>query len=258
MNGFIANTDHDWYTFLASQGPTLDEVNFWQPSGGHSVFRALAPGEPFFFRLKAPHNAIAGFGWFARHEQRVRSSLAWEAFGIKNGAPSLEAMRRRIEKYTRPGAAAGDPVVGCLMIAQPVFFGRAQWVEEPVDWKKNIVSGKGYDLEAGEGRRIFQACLARVPRGVWPSLPEGLSVAADADSLDRYGPPTVVEPRIGQGIFRVALTSAYQGACAVTGEHSGPVLEAAHIRPYSDGGVTRSRTASFCARTSTSCSTPAT
>lgn len=102
MNGFIANTDHDWYTFLASQGPTLDEVNFWQPSGGHSVFRAIAPGEPFFFRLKAPHNAIAGFGWFARHEQRVRSSLAL--------APGLRCPRASQWPRTRPGRrATGSP-----------------------------------------------------------------------------------------------------------------------------------------------------
>ena len=42
--------------------------------------------------------------------------------------------------------------------------------------------------------------------------------------------------RLGQGTFRAAVTQAYDGACAVTQEHSLPVLEAAHIRPYSDGG----------------------
>lgn len=43
-------------------------------------------------------------------------------------------------------------------------------------------------------------------------------------------------PRLGQGTFRVAVTGAYRGACAVTGEHSMPILEAAHIRPYEDEG----------------------
>ena len=42
----------------------------------------------------------------------------------------------------------------------------------------------------------------------------------------------LVRPRLGQGTFRVAVTDAYSRACAVTGEHSLPVLEAAHIRPY--------------------------
>ncbi len=43
-------------------------------------------------------------------------------------------------------------------------------------------------------------------------------------------------PRLGQGTFRLAVTSAYSRACVVTGEHSLPALEAAHIRPYGDGG----------------------
>jgi putative restriction endonuclease len=30
---------------------------------------------------------------------------------------------------------------------------------------------------------------------------------------------------------------AYGGGCAVTGEHSMPALEAAHIRPFSEGGA---------------------
>jgi putative restriction endonuclease len=42
---------------------------------------------------------------------------------------------------------------------------------------------------------------------------------------------------LGQGIFRLAVTDAYDRACAVTGEHSLPALEAAHIRPYGDGGA---------------------
>ena len=54
--------------------------------------------------------------------------------------------------------------------------------------------------------------------------------------LRRYGAPQTVQPRLGQGTFRIAITSAY-GACAVSGEHSLPALEAAHVRPYADGGV---------------------
>lgn len=36
--------------------------------------------------------------------------------------------------------------------------------------------------------------------------------------------------------FRIAVTSAY-GACAISGEHSLPALEAAHVGPYEDGGA---------------------
>lgn len=37
--------------------------------------------------------------------------------------------------------------------------------------------------------------------------------------------------REGQGTFRLRQR-AYEGQCAVTGEHAMPVLEAAHIQPY--------------------------
>ena len=35
------------------------------------------------------------------------------------------------------------------------------------------------------------------------------------------------------------MRDAYSGACAVTGEHSAPALEAAHIVPYREGGPHR-------------------
>jgi putative restriction endonuclease len=49
-------------------------------------------------------------------------------------------------------------------------------------------------------------------------------------SGDRYGAPLLVEPRLGQGTFQVAVADAYGCACAVTGEHTLPALEAAQIQ----------------------------
>ena len=59
------------------------------------------------------------------------------------------------------------------------------------------------------------------------------------DGAERYGAPILVQPRLGQGLFSLAVRDAYVGACAVTGEHSSPVLEAAHIVPYGRGGEHR-------------------
>jgi putative restriction endonuclease len=56
-----------------------------------------------------------------------------------------------------------------------------------------------------------------------------------ADQL-RFGTPHLVAPRLGQRSFQLAVLEAYGSACAVTTEHSLPVLEAAHIKPYSSGG----------------------
>ena len=55
----------------------------------------------------------------------------------------------------------------------------------------------------------------------------------------RYGKPILVQPRLGQGAFRLLVTDAYQRRCAVTGERTLPVLDAAHIRPYAELGPHR-------------------
>ncbi len=226
MNGFVANTDYDWYDFLRRR-PDLEEVNFWQPSGRHS-FRALTPGQPFFFKLKKPHYAIGGYGIYLHHSI-LPAWLAWECFAEANGAPSFHAMVDRIKRY-RPGSSDRlDPNhrVGCLMISRPVFFEEGQWIDQPGDWKKNIVQGKTYDMTRDEGRRIYEQCR------VSALLKE---VYRRESGSDRYGEAVLVQPRLGQGTFRVGVLDAYGRSCAVTTEHSLPVLEAAHIKPYSEGG----------------------
>ena len=92
VNLYVGITDYDWFQFLSVQ-PNAEEVNFWQP-GGRINFRALQPGELFLFKLHAPRNFIVGGGVFA-HADILPVSIAWEAFGIKNGAPTLAEMRKQ-------------------------------------------------------------------------------------------------------------------------------------------------------------------
>jgi hypothetical protein len=103
MRGYIGNTDRDWYDFLRAR-PLLEEVNFWQPSGSRG-FQAILPGAPFFFRLKKPYYAIAGFGYFSFSRQ-LSPLLAWDAFQEANGAPSFLSMRQRIDAYRKKNNAA--------------------------------------------------------------------------------------------------------------------------------------------------------
>jgi putative restriction endonuclease len=233
QNGYIGLTDPDWYAYL-SERPRVDEVNFWQPHGNRT-FRAIQPGEPFFFKLRAPHRAIAGFGFFARYEA-LPAWLAWQCFGDMNGAPDFDAMVDRIIRLRGDGGSrSGDFMIGCVMIAAPVFFARDEWVSPPSDWSPTgIQQGKRYALESGEGRRVLHECMQRATAGqrYW-------NVERVAEDAPRYGEPVPVRPRLGQGLFSLAVRDAYQGACAVTGEHSGPVLEAAHIVPYGRGGEHR-------------------
>jgi putative restriction endonuclease len=232
MQGFVAVTDHDWFQFLSAQ-KDLDEINFWQPGGPISP-RQLDVGAPVVLKLhKRDGGGIAGFGRLARFEP-LPVWLAWEAFEQKNGRPDFASFCSAIE--ARRGVAAReksveDHVIGCLMLSMPVFLPPTEVVEPPRDWSDNIVRGKYYDLTRGEGARIWHDLQSRlrVRPGVYEHLPPDTPA-------ERYGAPIIVTPRLGQGTFRVAVTAAYDRACAVTGEHSLPVLEAAHVRPYADGG----------------------
>ena len=142
-------------------------------------------------------------------------------------AARIEAIRHRTGSATL--TRSRDYEVGCIMISQPVFFARDDWVADHADWHPRIQMGKTIDISAGDGRRILAECIERTAR----LRPETDQLV---DELRRYGAPQFVQPRLGQGTFRIAVTSVY-GACAVSGEHSLPALEAAHVRPYADGGM---------------------
>ncbi len=43
--------------------------------------------------------------------------------------------------------------------------------------------------------------------------------------------------RLGQGAFRLLVSETYERRCAISGERTLPVLEAAHIRPVAEGGA---------------------
>ena len=157
MHGTVAVTDFGWYEFLADRG--LQEVNFWTPSDRRPF---SAPElSPFFFKLKAPHRAIAGFGYFAKWSS-LPDWLAWECFGEGNGTSSLAALEERLAAIrTRIGYRATGPVpsIGCIVVVQPTFFPRDAWIAQPADWHDRIVSSAAYDLTVGEGRRIWQQCI---------------------------------------------------------------------------------------------------
>jgi putative restriction endonuclease len=232
MRYFVGVTDYDWYGFLSAR-PGIDEVNFWQPSGGRE-FKALQPGDLFLFKLHSPRNFIVGGGVFA-HWSSLPVSLAWEAFGEKNGVASLEQMRTRLAKYRHEVEDPRvDHLVGCILLEQPFFLRGSEWIPAPEDWKPNIVQGKGYDSAKEEGHRVWQqltAIMASTHVGEvseWPHEP--------AEMSERYGKPMIVTPRLGQGSFRVVVTDAYDRRCAVTGERTLPVLQAAHIKPYGLNG----------------------
>ena len=126
MRGFVAPTDHGWYQFLRAR-PEIDEVNFWRP--GATAFSALQPGEIFFFKLKAPYNAIGGFGLFARFAP-LPVWRAWDIFGQANGTADEHELLNRLGRLSAARTPMSmDRVIGCIAIAQPVFFTPDDWIK---------------------------------------------------------------------------------------------------------------------------------
>jgi putative restriction endonuclease len=234
LRAYVGVTDNDWFRFLRSQ-PGIDEVNFWQPSGG-TQFRALLPGQPFLFKLHRPENFIVGGGFFA-HFSLVPARLAWESFGIKNGAPDFDQMWLRIARYRRGELDPhSDPVVGCIILVDPFFFDDRDWIPAPADFSANIVRGKGYDLAVSPGREIWNEVMARRSMPQEPTLRPVSGRDRALEDQPVYGSPALVKQRLGQGAFRVLVTDLYERRCAVTGERALPVLQAAHIKPISQDG----------------------
>jgi putative restriction endonuclease len=221
MNLFVGVTDQTWYDFLRSQNG-IDEVNFWSPSG-NTNFQALKPGEIFLFKLHSPQNYIVGGGFFA-HSSILPLSLAWEAFGLKNGASSLIQMRELILTYKKDTNPYEDFRIGCILLEQPFFFSEDQWIPVPLDWKPNIVKGKTYQLDNEFGKRLYSQ--------IQSNLQQSRLVK---EQREAYGTAQLVRPRLGQGSFRILVTDAYQRQCAITNERTLPALDAAHIMPYAEG-----------------------
>lgn len=228
MRFYVGITDDAWFNFLSQRNP--DEVNFWRPGGGRS-FHAVETGAPFLFKLHSPNNVIAGGGFFVSHSI-VPLSMAWAAFGQKNGMDTLSQFHAKVSHLGHRQEV--DPNIGCTILADPFFLPENEWIPVPEDWSKNIVSGKGYDTEE------------QVGMGLWNKVQERLllhavqtpvaNVSGDPAENPRYGKEYLARARLGQGAFRILVTDAYHRRCAITGERTLPVLEACHIKPFSENG----------------------
>ncbi len=235
MRATLGVTDNAWAAYLREHRDVY-EANFWVPSGGS--FRSLKPGEPFLFKTKAPDRKLVGGGFFV-HFWELRISEAWAAFGEGNGVASERELHDRIQVYRertkRPFQP--DPTIGCIILRNLFFAPPGQEFPQPQDWGRSIMTWKNYDLDSPEGEyvaHVFRSLQseARIDR-VWDVDLEAVDLESDHP---RYGAPVLTRNRLGQGSFRVAVAEAYQRRCAVTGSRIVPALQAAHIKPYADGG----------------------
>ena len=223
MKLYVGITDGDWFRFLRARN--ADEMNFWRPHGANN-FGAINPGELFLFKSRYPENRIVGGAYFVRHTT-LPLDLAWEVFKEANGVESLDAFRRKISSIR--GDNERNPAIGCTVLTQPFYLRDGEYLPAPTDWGRSIVTGKSYDASYGEGAKLLENARLAMAGDSMRDQPIPVQ-------FNRYGNPQLLAPRLGQGGFRVVVMEGYQRRCAVTGEKTLPVLEAAHIRPYSDDG----------------------
>lgn len=224
MQMYVGITDRNWYEQLKASN--ADEVNFWKP--GNKPFKAIKENELFLFKLHSPSNYIVGGGFFVRFSA-LPTFLAWQAFGEKNGVKSLDEFNQRIQMYRSRNSIEANSEIGCVILTDCFWFDEHEWIAVPSNWSPSIVSGRIYGDDM-YGRELFEAVQARL---------SARKLTADASTAfepaGRYS-SYMTKHRLGQGAFRVVVTDAYQRRCAITGEKTLPVLEAAHIKAYADQG----------------------
>lgn len=230
---YLANTDHRWFDFLKASQPH-SEVNFWKPS--HQNFKAVSKGELFAFRLTAPRNLVGGYGVLVS-SLNVTIQFAWDSLGISNGHASMSDMLSSIAKYRSDRKIDPQSVIGARLLANPIFFDESDWFEVPEDWSPNIVTGKVYNTNSITGATLWDRLMERTPSHVLFSREEEEAKGLLREEGPRFAVPQLITPRLGQGLFRVQVASAYRFECAVSDTKVAPALEAAHIIPYSVGGA---------------------
>jgi HNH endonuclease len=248
MKIVVGVTDNRWASLLRDRSD-LTEANFWQPSP-HG-FKALSPGEPFLFKTKDPKKfrgvdipgyALVGGGFFDEYAE-LRVSEAWMIWGAANGVSDESELAARAKGYRASTNVSvdPDPTIGCVILRNTFFAAQGEELPEPPHWARNSVTYTGYDLSQPNLRpdtEYVQDAFAALQHRARIDLawePDLRGVSLDWVG-PRYGPPALVRPRMGQGHFKRAVAAAYGHRCAVTASATFPSLEAAHIRPFADGG----------------------
>jgi putative restriction endonuclease len=179
-------------------------------------------------------NAIAGMGFFSSHT-RLPLSIAWDVFAQGNGCNSLQELQRMIMPLRRDQSDI-NPQIGCIVLTNPIFFREADWISAPDDWSKNIVQGKSYSTDTLIGMDLWLKIEQLLEKYLFPVAEAEKNQLILEEESPRYGKAVLSKVRLGQGAFRILVTDAYKRRCAISGERTLPVLEAAHIKPFTLAG----------------------
>lgn len=234
MDFYVGLTDTKWFGFLRQE--PREDVNFWKPLGGAN-FGAVPSGAPFLLKLRKLEHKIVGVGFFTV-QTKASVSFAWDTFGPRNGYADRADFAAAINKYrvAHHKPAELNPEINCLVLTAPIFFRKPDWLPAPADWGNPIVTGKVYSTQSAIGARLWADVSATLLRYCADAFTQKLatdSLALESPAIYREA---LTKVRIGQGAFKALVTQAYEKKCAISGEKTLPVLEAAHIQPYSQAG----------------------
>lgn len=231
---FVALTDRRWFDFLTSrsEGGRVDEVNFWSPKSVRPI-RRFRPGTPVFLRLKRPWYSIAGYGFFAHHTV-LGLGEAWETFAWRNGDESEAGFLRRIGEYRGVDLldlARRDDRLGCTILRDVRLWPPERWIPwgDEMGWKPNTQQGA---TERDPKRAAILLGAITEDRLRTETAAEYEEAFELLEWDERSYRDARLAVREGQGTFRTRLLDAYGRRCAITGEKTEPVLDAAHIQPY--------------------------
>ena len=222
MRFWLGVTDNRWYRHVsASASP---EVNFWQPSA-RAPFIGLPEGTLFLFKLKAPNHHIVGGGRFVRYT-RLPLISAWSVFEQQNATSSLAELRNLIASHRREPTSL-DADIGCTVLTDVFYLPQERWIDAGPRFHRSIMVGKTYEDTEPDGASLMADL--EIATG-------GRNIGVADQAFERFGRPFLQKARLGQGSFRTLVIDAYKRQCAITGEHTLPTLEAAHILPFADHG----------------------
>lgn len=135
----VYNTDPDWLNFLRDKG-YKDNINFWRKDKRKLK---LEKGDYFYFKLRG-HKHIAGR---ARFVEQVSLPLeeAWNSFGERNGLPSLEMFRGKVNELFQDYHTQNSSL-NCLILDDAEWLPESDYFYASSEFfPPNVLGPKYYD-----------------------------------------------------------------------------------------------------------------
>ena len=211
----------------------LDEVNLWFPTSKEKPRGStLIEGTLFLFRSKPDPSSneeyIVGGGLFYRAEKGMTYSEAWKYYRKANGVMFEKELYEIVKNKN------GNKLITSYIIRSPFFLDKDEWI----DYYK-VISKK-------VPKKTPQALLKHFEigeegtKGIWENI-KGKFKYIDAHRnvyKNIKNPGDIVKAyrntRSGQGTFRKEVLKLFEDKCAVTGINATDIIEAAHIKRYSE------------------------